>query len=138
MVDEPGLRIDVEAPSDLLADDLPIEVERRPAVADPQGNDFVVGDIYLIEAPQGSPGSLTIRMPISAGVDPEQQAIAYFDEALEAWVATETTLEDGWLSAESSHLSEWSIVDLPALIAWWICETLRSTGRTADMCRVGA
>jgi len=35
---------------------------------------------------------------------------AYFDEAIEEWVSVPTTVEDGYLTAEVSHFSTWTIL----------------------------
>jgi hypothetical protein len=35
---------------------------------------------------------------------------AYFDEATEEWVSVPTTVEDGYLTAEVSHFSTWTIL----------------------------
>ena len=35
---------------------------------------------------------------------------AYYDEATEEWVSVPTTEKDGYLTAESSHFSTWTIL----------------------------
>ncbi len=129
LVDEPGLRVDVESTSSLGAGSLEIQLER--SASDPGEGDggIVIGDVYGIGSLDPLSETLTLRMPVQEGAEPADQAIAYFDTALGAWVAVETTRSGDWLSAESDHLSEWTIVDLPTLIAWW---TARLAGLRAD------
>ncbi len=128
-VDEPGLQVEVGSASALDADG--ITTERIESAEGPDSNNdgIVIGDVYRIEAPAPLADALAIRMPVQDGVEAADQSIAYFDDALDAWVAVETRRADAWLSAETDHLSDWTVVDLVALAAWW---TARLAGLRAD------
>ena len=50
------------------------------------------------------------RLSISVTDDNRAGQWAYFDEATEEWVTVPTTIEDGFLTAEVSHFSTWTIL----------------------------
>jgi len=50
------------------------------------------------------------RLSIEATNDNNGGQWAYFDEATEEWVSVPTTVENGFLTAEVSHFSTWTIL----------------------------
>jgi hypothetical protein len=50
------------------------------------------------------------RLSISVNDDNRAGQWAYFDEATEEWVSVPTTVEDGFLTAEVTHFSTWTIL----------------------------
>jgi len=50
------------------------------------------------------------RLSISATDENRMGEWAYYDEATEEWVSVPTTVEDGYLTAETTHFSTWTIL----------------------------
>ncbi len=50
------------------------------------------------------------RLRIRATNENQIGEFAYYDEATEEWVSVPTTVEDGYLTAEVSHFSTWTIL----------------------------
>ncbi len=50
------------------------------------------------------------RLRISANDQNRLGEWAYYDEATEEWVSVPTTVEDGYLTAEVSHFSTWTVL----------------------------
>jgi len=50
------------------------------------------------------------RLRLSANDENRLGQWAYYDEATEEWVSVPTTVEDGYLTAEVSHFSTWTIL----------------------------
>ena len=50
------------------------------------------------------------RLRITATNENRIGQFAYYDEATEEWVSVPTTLDDGYLTAEVSHFSTWTIL----------------------------
>lgn len=50
------------------------------------------------------------RLSISANTENSMAQWAYYDEATEEWVSVPTTVEDGFLTAEVTHFSTWTVL----------------------------
>ena len=50
------------------------------------------------------------RLSISANTENSMGQWAYYDEATEEWVSVPTTVEDGFLTAEVTHFSTWTVL----------------------------
>ncbi len=50
------------------------------------------------------------RLSISATTKNSMAQWAYYDEATEEWVSVPTTVEDGFLTAEVTHFSTWTVL----------------------------
>jgi hypothetical protein len=50
------------------------------------------------------------RLSIGATTENSMAQWAYYDEATEEWVSVPTTVEDGYLTAEVTHFSTWTIL----------------------------
>jgi len=53
---------------------------------------------------------IQVKLKIQATNENHLSSWAYYDEASEEWVAVPTTVEDGYLMAETDHFSYWTVL----------------------------
>lgn len=65
---------------------------------------------FCVSLQCNNPGEVQTKLKIEANNQNRVGTWAYYDEASEEWVSVPTTVEDGYLVAETDHFSYWTVL----------------------------
>ena len=65
---------------------------------------------FCVSLQCNNPGRVQTKLKIEANNQNRVGTWAYYDEASEEWVSVPTTVEDGYLVAETDHFSYWTVL----------------------------